>query len=607
MFKYSENIIDLVTDNPLFALFVIKDGKYIYANQKCADLLELPVDSVIGKRWDLIINYVADPVQREQLLNRYKVRQSTILPENKSNLRLVCPSGKEVWVELVVRNSICENEPVIHGVFIDITRHKKTEEMLTEQNYLRDMLLDSLPHSAMLIRKDRTIIAANRNAREAGARIGGLCWRDYGRGDYISDDDKNYIKKHKSVPKGGIHCTFCMADEALASQQNKNNPEVRAFARIWDTHWVPLDDEIYLHYAIDITERKKNEEALKNSRKRYGELVNLLPQTVFEIDSNGRFTFANKHGLQVSGYTQEDLDKGIDANKLMIPVAKEKVKKNIAKVMAGIETGGTEYIIQKKNGTTFPAIVYSSPIVSNNKSIGLRGVAIDITEIKERENRLQKQKRNLQLLSNRLTTVQENDRIFIARELHDIVGQKLSLAKFNLEKEFIDNPELKNGNFQKISSLISEISDDIRHIISGLHPQTLKNYGLVQTINWYIEECCNNNKTKCDLIIKGEIPRLTDQLELNIYRIFQEATHNILKHAQATVVNILLEFQKEMLILKVSDNGRGFDTDNSTKNSCLHNFGISNMKERTLMIGGTFNIESRIGRGTSVICKVPLD
>ena len=140
-----------------------------------------------------------------------------------------------------------------------------------------------------------------------------------------------------------------------------------------------------------------------------------------------------------------------------------------------------------------------------------------------------------------------------------------------------------------------------------MHPQTLKNYGLVQTINCYIEECCNNNNTECNLITKGEVLRLPDQLELNIYRIFQEAAHNILKHARATIVNIFLEFQKDVLALKVSDNGRGFDTNEMTKNSCRQKYGISNMRERAIMIDGTFNIESKIGEGTSVICTVPTD
>jgi len=475
MLAYDENLLNWLTENPLFALFVIDNGKYIYANQQFADLLELPIVSIIGMRADLIINYVADPVQREQLIKRYETRLSTHLPENRIELRLKCPSGKEKWVELVVRNSTYGNEPVILGALIDITQQK-------------------------------------------------ISW-----------------------------------------------------------------------------------EKLCDSEKKYRNIVDLLPQVVFEIDLNGNFTFVNKHGFQAFGYTQEDLDKGIDVSQVIIPEDREKARKSVGRVLAGEEANGVEYTAQRKDGSTFPIKTYSAPIIYRNKPVGLRGIAIDITDIRQREKLLREQKRQMQLLSERLTNIQENDRIYIARQLHDIVGQKLSLTKFNLEKELIDNPELSNSDLQKISSLISEVSDDIRHIISGLHPQTLKSYGLVQTISWYIEECCNNNNTECKLTTKGEIPRLSGQLELNIYRIFQEAVHNILKHARATIVNVFLEFQKDMLILKVSDNGRGFDKNSVTKHSRHNKFGINNMRERALMIGGTFNIESIIGEGTTIICKVSID
>jgi len=131
MLAYDENLLNWLTENPLFALFVIDNGKYIYANQQFADLLELPIVSIIGMRADLIINYVADPVQREQLIKRYETRLSTHLPENRIELRLKCPSGKEKWVELVVRNSTYGNEPVILGALIDITQQKISWETIT--------------------------------------------------------------------------------------------------------------------------------------------------------------------------------------------------------------------------------------------------------------------------------------------------------------------------------------------------------------------------------------------------------------------------------------------------------------------------------------------
>jgi len=140
---------------------------------------------------------------------------------------------------------------------------KRAEEMLRESLRLNELLLDSLPHPAMLIRRDRIVLAANRIAREVGARLGGYCWRDFGQSEYIPDHDKQYMNEHKgNIPPGGTKCTFCLADELFEQNKTQNNPAVEAFGRLWDTWWVPIENDVYLHYAINITERKQAEEKL---------------------------------------------------------------------------------------------------------------------------------------------------------------------------------------------------------------------------------------------------------------------------------------------------------------------------------------------------------
>ncbi len=131
---------------------------------------------------------------------------------------------------------------------------------------MNELLLDSLPHPAMLIRKDGIVLAGNRIAEEVGARVGGICWHDFGHGEFISEQDKEYINQHGEVPPGGTQCYFCLAVDALKNQKPTNNPEVEAFGKIWDTHWIPLGKEVYLRYAIDITEHKRTEIALEDAR-----------------------------------------------------------------------------------------------------------------------------------------------------------------------------------------------------------------------------------------------------------------------------------------------------------------------------------------------------
>lgn len=141
-----------------------------------------------------------------------------------------------------------------------IIKRKIAETELLEQFKLNELLLDSLPHAAMLIRKDRIIMAANATARESGAIVGKKCWETFGQSEYISVEDKDYIRKHGYDPPEGIKCIHCMADASMAVGEPSNNPEIYAFGRILDTYWAPLDADVYLHWAIDITERKRAED-----------------------------------------------------------------------------------------------------------------------------------------------------------------------------------------------------------------------------------------------------------------------------------------------------------------------------------------------------------
>ncbi len=149
---------------------------------------------------------------------------------------------------------------------------------MSEIDKLNQIILDSLPHWAMLIDvKNRTILAANKLAIEGGAKLGCQCWDDFGHRQFISDEHKKMIEADPEK-KGDItiKCEFCLADEAMETG-NSEHKEVEIEGIIWDTWWVPVDKDIYLHYAINITEirqtQKELEEALANVKK----LSGLLP------------------------------------------------------------------------------------------------------------------------------------------------------------------------------------------------------------------------------------------------------------------------------------------------------------------------------------------
>jgi len=132
---------------------------------------------------------------------------------------------------------------------------------------------------------------------------------------------------------------------------------------------------------------------LAESERRFRELSELLPQMVFEIDLNGNFTFLNRLGFASTGYTSDDLQRGLNAFQMFVPEDHDRARDHIRRILGGEKLGGDEYTALRKDGSTFPIIVRASPIIHQGKPVGLRGVAVDITERKQMEQRLLKSER----------------------------------------------------------------------------------------------------------------------------------------------------------------------------------------------------------------------
>lgn len=145
------------------------------------------------------------------------------------------------------------------------------------------------------------------------------------------------------------------------------------------------DKEYVCGSGHDITSRKKMEETMRLAEQKHREFAEMLPQTVFEADEKGRFSFVNRFAFQTFGYEEADLEEGLHVLQMVAPWERERAAANFLKRMEG-ETGtGTEYTAIRKDGSTFPAIIYTLPVIHGGKLTGLRGMVVDITDVKETE------------------------------------------------------------------------------------------------------------------------------------------------------------------------------------------------------------------------------
>ncbi|MCD4820842.1 MAG: PAS domain S-box protein [Methanococcoides sp.] len=155
------------------------------------------------------------------------------------------------------------------------------------------------------------------------------------------------------------------------------------------------NEPMVLLTADDITEQKLAEKALKESEIKYKELADSLPQTVFETDLQGNLIFVNRYSFDMFGYTQEDFSKGSNIYQTLIPEDLYRAKLNLEKVVRGEDQGSNEYTALRKDGSTFPISIYSSRIVHDDRTIGIRGILVDITERKQAEEILRKSEASL--------------------------------------------------------------------------------------------------------------------------------------------------------------------------------------------------------------------
>ncbi|MBI9047763.1 MAG: PAS domain S-box protein, partial [Anaerolineaceae bacterium] len=148
----------------------------------------------------------------------------------------------------------------------------------------------------------------------------------------------------------------------------------------------------------DITQRKQAEEALKDSEEKFRDMANLLPQVVFEMDFKGNLTFINQQAFDFFGYSSDDFEKGFNVMQVFLPEDRDKAKKNIQNIINGNDVGFNEYFAQRKDGSTFPVLIYSSLILKDKKPAGLRGIMVDITERKQAEEALRESEERFRYL-----------------------------------------------------------------------------------------------------------------------------------------------------------------------------------------------------------------
>jgi len=350
-------------------------------------------------------------------------------------------------------------------------------------------------------------------------------------------------------------------------------------------------------FVKDITKQKMSEIELRNSEARYRTLFKNIPYEVFNLNSNGHFRDANKLFIQKWGNLLKK-KKNKTKDELLL-------SKIIQQLVNEIKTSGKpvhhEFKISGLDDTNFYRLIISPIITSDNYVIGFVGLNIDITD---QMKAIEKTKN----FSAWLVQIQEEEREYISREIHDNLGQILTALKFEIttaESALKSDIKLADKKLHDSHKTLSKAIIEARNLCSTLRPQLLDDFGLEIALKDYLKEFSRKWKISVDMKIETISGLLLKDNEISLYRIAQEAMNNILKYAKATKVFVELFKQNDKIILSINDNGIGFDI-NYIENSNKMQFGLIGMKERVEFLSGEFFINSEISKGTEIKAIIPV-
>ena len=398
--------------------------------------------------------------------------------------------------------------------------------------------------------------------------------------------------------------------------------EFRIFRPDGSVRWIrdrgfPVRDESGQIYRIagianDITERKLSEEALRESEERFRQLTENIRE-VFWLRSPDfqRLLYVSPMYEKVCGKSLDEIyATGVD-----LDVVHPEDRSRILEMMQNF--GGQEFEIEyriiSKEGNVRWLRDRGFPIRNESGQIyRVGGVAEDITDRKEADDRLRAKREQLRALSASLQSAQEKEATRIAHQIHDEMGGILTGLRWELEalEKMMDEPadgerlKVMRDKLATMLSLTDTTINVVRRIASELRPSILDDLGLMEAIEWQTQQfqARTGIQCRCDCYLQS-IP-LGDQESTAVFRIVQEALTNILRHAQATEVRVAMKEEEDgVFALTVTDNGRGITAGEKLSRTSL---GLLGMQERARLIGGHVEIVGRAGMGTTLHIRVPL-
>jgi PAS domain S-box-containing protein len=589
--KHSEQKFSSVfQQGPLaIALTSMEDQRYVEVNETYENLTGWSHDEVIG-RTPLDIGLWVDPPQREEFVRR-------LLAEGAARNIEVRVRRKDGQIRTTLGSSEvieCKGEPCALSVFADVTELKLAEEAERASENRFRQFFDTLPEYCFMTSANGEILDANPAASKAlgytrEELIGTSLSTIYALGSVSKMVD--LLEKWQR--------TGTLQDEemTIVTKGGQKRTVLLNAGSVKDADGSLLYSTTVL---VDITERQQAESALRESEERFRHVANAAPVMIWMAGPDKLCTYFNQPWLNFTGRPlHSELGDGWAEG-----VHPDDLQSCIQAYIGAFdrrEPFEVEYRLRRHDGEYRWVSDRGVPRFNlDNSFAGYIGSCIDVTD-----RRLAQE--SLSDISRKLIKAQEEERAWIARELHDDINQRIALVTVNLERLQKDFPSLapaaSGQRLEEIRELLSGLGSDVQALSHNLHSSKLEYLGIVAATASFCKELSEEHGVEVRLQTDKISTKLPPEIALCLFRVLQEALQNALKHSGSRHFEVRLRGTTDRIELTVGDAGVGFDPEEAITRSGL---GLTSMKERLKLVHGELFIDSQPGRGTVIRATVPL-
>jgi PAS domain S-box-containing protein len=393
--------------------------------------------------------------------------------------------------------------------------------------------------------------------------------------------------------KGKVIGTICVA---MHKRRQFNQDEVELLAALGNQIGVAVEN------ARLYEEERKVVEQLRASEERYRTLFQNAHDAIWVHDMDGNIVSANVATARLTGYSVEELRRMNVKSFLSegsLQLAKE-IRNRLLNKRAAPQPYEQKLIT--KEGVEAILKLTTDVVEDNGEAVGFQHIARDVTE----EKRMQE---SLRFYLGQITMAQEEERKRIARELHDETIQSLVVLARQLDDIASGGKglsEYKKIQLDLLRERINNVMADVRRLSQDLRPPALDRLGLLPALEWLASDIGKRSEMNIEVTMRGVSRRLSPEVELVLFRVAQEALRNTLRHSQATIAEVAVEFGEKLIRITVKDNGKGFYLQEKTGDLIKRGrLGLTGMRERIQLVGGNLRISSRPGKGTTVTIEAP--